>query len=60
MQQSFENTNNNSHLPFHYLNNNEFALMNNFKSTKSFPVDMDRLSDLRLDPFELNHNSKNF
>ena len=47
-QQSLDNTNN-KHLLFKNLNNNEFESLNNTNmQAESYPIDMDRLSQLRF------------
>ena len=57
VQQSLDNTNN-KHLLFKNLNNNEFESLNNTNmQAESYPIDMDRLSQLRFSLFDTNLNT---
>ena len=55
-RQSLSNINNN-HLLFQNLNNDDFESLNNTDKSDSFPIDMDRLSQLIFNPFETDQNT---
>ena len=48
---------NNNHLLFQNLNNDDFESSNNTNMSDSFPIDMDRLSQLTFNPFETDQNT---
>ena len=55
-RQSLNNINNN-HLLFQNHNNDDFESLNNTNMSDSFPIDMDRLSQLTFNPFETDQNT---
>ena len=55
-RQSLNNINNN-HLLFQNLNNDDFESLNNTNMSDSFPIDMDRLSQLTFNPFKTDQNA---